>query len=193
MRIRLLFPVLLLVACKPERQAAAPAAIDSVRLAEARAAASALGGDLMAMLTRELARGGPDAAIAVCADSAQARTAQHQRVGISVRRVGTRVRNPLNAPDSLETDLLAALQRDLEAGHLPADTIVVEALTGGHTRLRYLRPVRLQEQCLTCHGPAPGIPASVKAVLARRYPNDQATGYNVGDLRGAVSVQLDQN
>jgi hypothetical protein len=38
-----------------------------------------------------------------------------------------------------------------------------------------------------------GIPASVKAVLARRYPNDQATGYNVGDLRGAVSVQLDQN
>jgi hypothetical protein len=38
-----------------------------------------------------------------------------------------------------------------------------------------------------------GIPASVKAVLARRYPNDQATGYTVGELRGVVSVQLDQN
>jgi hypothetical protein len=147
----------------------------------------------MAMLTRELARGGPNAAIAVCADSAQARTAEHQRAGISVRRVGTRVRNPLNAPDPLETALLAALQHDLTAGRLPADTLVVETLGGGHTRLRYLRPVRIQEACLTCHGTTADIPASVQAILAERYPGDQATGYVVGDLRGAVSVKLDQN
>lgn len=193
MRRRLLF-LCSIVACQPQpqRQAAAPPAIDSVRLDQARAAASALGAELMGMLTQELARGGPTAAIAICADSAQARTRQHQQAGIAVRRVGTRVRNPLNAPDSLETAMLAAFQADLVAGRLAADTVVLEALPGGHTRLRYLRPIRVQQPCLTCHGPESGIPAVVRAILTERYPDDRATGYAVGDLRGAISVQHDQ-
>lgn len=182
-----------LLACQPQGRATAPPAIDSVRLREARTAASALGSDLLTMLTQELARGGPAAAIAVCADSAQVRTSRHQQAGIVVRRVGTRVRNPANMPDSLEAAILAAFQADLAAGRLPADTTVLEALAGGHTRLRYLRPVRVQEPCLTCHGPATGIPDSVRAILAQRYPNDQATGYALGELRGAVSVQVTQD
>jgi hypothetical protein len=193
MRTRLLLPTFLLLACQPRHQAAAPPAIDSARLAQARTAATDLGADLMAILTRELARGGPGAAIAVCADSAQARTTQHQQKGIVVRRVGTRVRNPLNIPDSIETVLLAAFQADLLAGRLPADTAVLQSLPGGHTRLRYLRPLRVQEPCLTCHGPEADIPEPVRTLLAERYPSDQATGYSVGELRGAISVQLDQN
>lgn len=193
MRRYALLPAVMVLACLPERRAATPPAIDSVRLAEARTAATALGGELLTLLTQELARGGPAAAVAVCADSAQVRTSRHQQAGITVRRVGTRVRNPANAPDSLESAILAAFQADLSAGRLPADTVVLEALAGGHTRLRYLRPVRVQEACLTCHGPATGIPDSVRAILAQRYPNDEATGYAVGALRGAVSVQVDQD
>lgn len=193
MRLRTLLPGLLLLACQPQGRAAAPPAIDSVRLGEARTAAAALGSDLMTMLTQELARGGPAAAIAVCADSAQVRTSRHQQAGIVVRRIGTRVRNPANTPDSLEAAVLAAFQAGLAAGRLPADTTVLESLAGGHTRLRYLRPVRVQEPCLTCHGPATGIPDSVRAILAQRYPNDQATGYALGELRGAVSVTVAQD
>ena len=193
MRLCTLLSALMVLACQPQRRAAAPPAIDSVRLGEARTAATALGSDLMTMLTQELARGGPAAAIAVCADSAQVRTTRRQQAGIAVRRVGTRVRNPANTPDSLEAAVLNAFQADLAAGRLPADTTVLETLAGGHTRLRYLRPVRVQEPCLTCHGPAAGIPDSVRAILAQRYPNDQATGYAVGDLRGAVSVQVAQD
>lgn len=193
MRRCTLLPALMLLACQPPRRAATLPALDSVRLGEARTAATALGGDLMTMLTQQLARGGPAAAIAVCADSAQIRTSRYQRAGLAVRRVGTRVRNPANAPDSLEAAVLAAFQADLAAGRLPADTTVLETLAGGHTRLRYLRPVRLQEPCLTCHGPATAIPDSVRAILTQRYPEDQATGYAVGELRGAVSVQVIQD
>lgn len=192
MRHRLLF-LGFVVACQSQRQAATPPAVDSARLDQARAAATTLGADLMGMLTQELARGGPPAAIAVCADSAQARTRQHQQAGIAVRRVGTRVRNALNTPDSLESAILAAFQADLVAGGLPADTVVMERLPGGQSRLRYLRPIRVQEPCLTCHGPENGIPAPVRSMLAERYPGDRATGYAVGDLRGAISVQLDQD
>ena len=44
--------------------------------------------------------------------------------------------------------------------------------------------------CLTCHGPVEAIPPEVRAVLRKRYPSDQATGYSVGDLRGAAWAEV---
>ena len=35
-----------------------------------------------------------------------------------------------------------------------------------------------------------GLPPPEREELARRYPEDRATGYRVGDLRGAVSVRV---
>jgi hypothetical protein len=163
---------------------------DSADLAVARDAATELGRDLMAMLTSELARGGPAAAIAVCADSAQERTQRHQRAGVMVRRVGTRVRNPGNVPDSLEQQVLARFAATVAAGGSPTDTAFVVRTATGDAELRLLRPVRIQKPCLGCHGPAGELSAEVRQTIASRYPNDQATGYALGDLRGAVSVRL---
>lgn len=184
-----LWPLLFVIACGGGRQTAAPPAADSATVAAARTAANALGADLMGLLTRELTRGGPPAAIAVCADSAQQRTLQHQKAGIQVRRVGTRVRSPANAPDSVERAVLAAFADAIRAGRTPADTHLVVPANGGGYELRYLRPVRIQEPCLACHGPASQLAPEVRELLSTRYPGDQATGYAVGELRGAVSVR----
>jgi Protein of unknown function (DUF3365) len=178
------------IACQEHRQASAASAVDTLALGQAREAAAALGGDLMTMLTRELARGGPVAAIAVCADSAQERTSRHQRAGVDVRRVGTRVRNPANSPDPVETAVLTAFARELTAGRMPGDTSFLESVPGGGRELRYLRPIRVQEACLACHGPSSALAPGVRALLAARYPMDRATDYAIGDLRGAISVRL---
>lgn len=183
--------LLLGAACRDARP---PAAVtmtpDSADLAVARDAAMALGGDLMSMLTSELARGGPAAAIAVCADSAQERTRRHQQTGVMVRRVGTRVRNPANAPDSVERQVLGRFAAIIAEGSAPTDTAFVTGTSAGGTELRFLRPVRIQPPCLGCHGPADQLSPEARQVIASRYPNDQATGYAVGDLRGAISVRL---
>jgi hypothetical protein len=163
---------------------------DSADLAVAREVAMALGGDLMSMLTSELARGGPAAAIAVCADSAQERTRRHQQAGVMVRRVGTRLRNPANAPDSVERLVLARFAATIAEGGAPTDTAFVVGTSAGGNELRFLRPVRVQELCLGCHGPADQLGPEVRQVIVARYPEDQATGYAVGELRGAVSVRL---
>jgi len=34
------------------------------------------------------------------------------------------------------------------------------------------------------------ISADVKTILAEKYPEDRATGFLVGDLRGAISVKI---
>jgi hypothetical protein len=163
---------------------------DSASVARARAAAGTLAGDLQAQLLAALDRGGPAEAVTYCADSAQALTARHFEAGLHVRRVGTRVRNAANAPDSLERALLAVFERQRVAGSLPADTALVVAGPEGRPELRYLKPVVIQERCLTCHGDPAAIPEPVRGLVAERYPADSATGYRTGDLRGAVTVRI---
>jgi hypothetical protein len=182
--------VLVLGGCRGRERPAVTAEPDSATVAAARTAAGSLGADLLGMLTTALQEGGPAHAIAFCADSAQARTARHAAAGIYIRRVGTRVRNPANAPDSAERAVLAAFAAAQAAGIQPADTFFVVASSDGPAQLHYLRPVRIGEPCLTCHGDPATIADTVRAVLAARYPGDEATGYRLGNLRGAVSVRI---
>jgi len=185
------FVLLALLACGESRQASqSPVTVDSASLATARKAADALGADLVTMLTSELERGGPAAAIPVCADSALVRTERHSVGGVLVRRVGTRVRNPANAPDSVERVVLDAFAAAIAANRAMPDTAFVSTDATGKPEVRYMRAIRLQEFCLACHGPVDSIAAAVKAAIAERYPADQATGYSVGELRGAISVRL---
>lgn len=49
---------------------------------------------------------------------------------------------------------------------------------------RYARRITVQSSCLACHGPKEQRPAFVK----KGYPDDQAYGFDEGDLRGLYSV-----
>ena len=60
--------------------------------------------------------------------------------------------------------------------------------TDGHY-YRYAKAIRIKPVCLSCHGSDADIKPSVKTVLAKNYPNDVATGYKLGELRGAVSIK----
>lgn len=56
--------------------------------------------------------------------------------------------------------------------------------------LRYLKPLTQGPLCMTCHGPKENIPSEVQGILKEKYPEDRATGFLVGDLRGAISVKI---
>lgn len=179
-------------ACARPDQVEPPAPVaDSTTIARARAATASLGPELAGMLMTAMKDAGPAGAVAVCADSAQVRTARHSVDGVSIRRVGTRVRNPANAPDSLESRLLAYLEEQKLAGTMPEEVMEV-ARTGpnGGWELRYLKPVVLQEMCATCHGARDAMPGEVQSLIASRYPTDAAVDYAPGDLRGAVAVRI---
>ena len=51
----------------------------------------------------------------------------------------------------------------------------------------WMKPIAVEGPCLTCHGKA--IPDPVARAIADRYPDDAATGYDAGDLRGAFVVR----
>lgn len=159
-------------------------------LTTAQETADALGKEVVAALFRELEGGNPIEAIEVCAVVAQEMVASYASEGIAVRRVSRRFRNPADEPDAYERDKLAELQELHERSNLPAETAEV-VIENGAKRLRYLKPIVVKQPCLMCHGPVGQIDDAVLDAIHSRYPGDRAIGYEVDDLRGAISVTIE--
>jgi hypothetical protein len=147
-----------------------------------------LGGELQ----KQMASGGPEAAISVCKEKAPAIAGEMSRsTGWRVTRVSLKVRNPLlGTPDEWEQGALKILERRLAEGAKP-ETLefaqIVEEPAG--KVYRYMKALPVQPVCTTCHGSAENIPEGVKARLAAEYPHDQATGYSPGMIRGGISIK----
>lgn len=159
-------------------------------LAEARKMANELMETVRGLLMQEIQKGGFGEAVRVCSELAQEMTNRYAaQTGHYLRRVSLRYRNPKNNPDAYETRKLRELDRLNREKRLPEETfeVVEEA---GVKSLRYLKPLTIAPLCVTCHGPKENIPAEVQAILKEKYPEDRATGFLVGDFRGAISVKI---
>jgi hypothetical protein len=158
----------------------------------ARELAAAFIQGLGAALKNEMSRSGPAGAISVCKEIAPDIAGRLSRThGWRVTRVGTRVRNPmLGLPDIWEQQVLARFAERVNQGETLKGMVHSEVVSEPDGRyFRFMQAIGIQSLCLTCHGPKDQIPQSVRAALARHYPADQATGYKLGDLRGAISIK----
>ncbi len=146
-----------------------------------------LGGELKAAMTA----GGPAQAIGVCKDRAPKIAAEAaQRTGMQIKRVSLKNRNPKGVPDAWETEALASLEKRLAAGEKP-ETLDLHGVvnTPDGKVFRYAKALVTQPACLSCHGAAENLSPEVKAKLATDYPNDKATGYSAGMIRGVLSIK----
>ena len=158
---------------------------------EARKAAAGMGKALMVELMTAMAASGPEATIDVCKEKAVKIAADASRqTGMTIRRVSNRNRNPNAAPDAWESEALSNLKKRLAAGE-KADTLETYAVvdTADGKVFRYAKALVTQPMCLVCHGGPSSVPDTVKARIANLYPNDKATDYEAGMLRGAISIQ----
>ncbi len=179
-----------LLGCGPSRGAERveprPAAVEAA-VGRARAAADTLGHRLLTELAQRLDRDGPAAAIDVCAEIAPNAAEEISREGVRIRRISLRPRNPDNAADAWEQAWLERFAQILAEGGQPSEVHEIDE-SGGE--LRFLRPIRIGAVCLSCHGPVESLDPGVRQRLAELYEEDRATGYSVGDLRGAFSVRV---
>lgn len=180
---------LLTAGCHPARDESPSVPSQSLNEGAARAKGAAISGDLMetlkAQLIGALSSNDPAQAVAVCRNVAVPTTdaaAVHER-GIHVRRTTMKPRNPANAPDELDRRVLEAFAT---ANPPPADR-VEPVDDGGY---RYYRPLVIAELCLKCHGDPATFPPALVETLQRLYPQDQATGYALGDFRGVICVEF---
>jgi hypothetical protein len=133
-------------------------------------------------------KGGPVSAIGVCKSRAPEIAARlSKESGADVRRTALRVRNPANAPDPLEKLLLEQFRVELANGGvvLPLQA-AFEINRGGMVERRFMQALPMDGVCLACHGST--LDPKVAAAIAREYPEDHATGFAPGELRGAISI-----
>ena len=172
--------------------AAAAATPDPAGVEVARSLAGTLVQQLGVRLQAAVSEGGAPGAIDVCTIAAPAVAGTlSRRNGVKVARVSLRARNPLlGTPDAWEQSVLLDFERRLAAGEPVAQIEFAEVVREPAGEfLRYMKALPVQPLCLGCHGPAEGIALPVRARLAAEYPSDQATGYRVGQIRGAISVK----
>lgn len=155
---------------------------------ETRAAMKALGAELKATLQSAMKSEGPIRAIAVCNVKAPelARKISAEK-GMEVGRTSLKTRNEMNAPDPWELSVLEQFEHRKADGE-PVDRIEYSEITqlDGNKAFRYMKAIPADDVCLMCHGKQ--IPENLSAAIDKLYPNDKATGFEKGDIRGAFSV-----
>ncbi len=134
---------------------------------------------LMAALKAGRAEG-PAHAIDACRVQAPEIAASLSTAGVRLGRTSHRLRNPANAGPGWAQEVMADY---LEAEEWPAPRTI--SLQGG--REGYAEPIRVQGLCLACHGES--VAPDVASVIAEHYPQDRATGFSEGDLRGIFWVE----
>lgn len=131
-------------------------------------------------------------AIPVCKEQApELIKAKRQETGWDIRRVSLKPRNAERAtPDLWEVRQLADFNVRAALGEKPETLEKSEVVSiDGKPVFRYMKALPVGDVCLKCHGPAETLDPALKAKLAESYPQDRATGYAKGQIRGALTVK----
>jgi len=160
----------------------------AVELEQAKKATAEFAATLKSELVAAMQSGGPVAAIEVCNTRAMAiSTELSVDKGMNLSRVSLKNRNPDNAPNDWQRNVLESFEIRKQAGEAPSALSWHEIASDGDTReFRFMKAIPAGPVCLQCHGEA--IAPAVAEKLAELYPQDKATGYREGDLRGAFVV-----
>jgi len=176
--------LLLLSACGQENTK-----VDTdARAAESRGAVKEFAGQLKGELQAAMKSGGPVRAIEVCQVKAPAIASDiSKKKGWQVARTSLKTRNPANAPDSWERMVLKRFDEQkaqgIDAKKLEHYAVVEE---NGVKKFRYMKAIPTGGVCMNCHGAT--MAPEVAQKIEKLYPNDQATGYKAGDVRGAFTI-----
>lgn len=139
---------------------------------------------LKSKLKAAISEGGLSKGISVCKTAAPKIAADLSTQGWRVSRTSLKTRNRLNTPDDWERETLEYLERIKAEG---ANFNALNKMIVTKNRFRYMQAIPTGGLCLSCHGE--NVSDEVNKALAEHYPNDHATGFKLGDIRGAFSLE----
>ncbi len=137
----------------------------------------------------KLKKGGAMVALDFCADEAYTITQKvNKRLpkGVTVKRISSKYRSPVNAPQGNELAVLESFLKLKNSNVILPKQLVeqVDAKT-----YKYYKPLLMNNKaCLKCHGKIKDV--ELRRAIEKRYPLDTAINYELGDLRGAVVVTI---
>lgn len=106
---------------------------------------------------------------------------------VSIKRISLKYRNPANQPAKKEEQILRSLEILEQQDVILPEYLVEQA---DQDTYKFYKPLRINKKvCLKCHGNIAGN-KELSGFMKNNYPEDKATGYKMGDLRGAIVVTV---
>lgn len=108
---------------------------------------------------------------------------------LKVKRASLRTRNPGNTPNKIEGDIINEYSREIATGITPGVKTILD-----DDMVHYFKPIIISaELCLKCHGQVGSdLLEENYQIIRELYPNDNATGHKLGDLRGIWSISFEK-
>jgi len=157
---------------------------------EAKAAIMKMGKTLKMNMKMSMKKGGVVGAAEFCTKKAGVLAAEVNSSypkGTSVKRITLKPRNPKNAAKGADKKVLEAFAAMVKEGKELPKMKVVE-VSKGHYKV--YKPFTMGKACVKCHGDVAKINKDAYAIIKKQYPEDKATGYKVGDFRGAFIAEI---
>ena len=107
--------------------------------------------------------------------------------GVIVYRTSQKYRNIQDKPDKIDTEVLKDLENKYKQ-KIAINKPFVKKVNDNEYRV--YKPLFIEPVCLKCHGDINKIDPKIKSILAKKYPNDLAINYKVGDLRGVIVAKI---
>ncbi len=155
--------------------------------AEAKGIVQAFFKELKGTLVSAMKEKGPAGAVDVCHEKAQEITKKYNKDGWKVGRTALKIRNPKNAPDAWEKAVLQEFEKKIAAGADPKTLMKAEIVEqDGKKVFRFMKAIPVMKPCLNCHGEK--VNPDLYKTIKKYYPQDQAVGFKLGQLRGAFTL-----
>jgi len=153
--------------------------------AEAVQIVKTFAGTLKPKLKNAIQSGGFVHAIDICSVEAPKIAASlNAETGWDIKRVSLKARNKTSAkPDTFERMVLEQFDARQANGEFASGMMFSDVVGDEY---RFMKAQSVQGLCLSCHGDS--LQPEVKKAIAERYPEDMATGYSLGKIRGAFSL-----
>ncbi len=139
---------------------------------------------LKATLGAAIKAGDLSSGVEVCSKQAPIIAESLSTNGWQLSRTSFKPRNTKNMPNAWQVSVLDAFEKQKADGK-PVSEIAFSTHQGN--QFQFVKAIPTSELCLKCHGK--NIEPSLRATINNLYPNDQATGFSLGDIRGAFVVQ----
>jgi hypothetical protein len=194
----LCLPLLVLLGCSkpvatiepPSAPPALSAEVQQAAVQRGKAIATETFGLLSSNLQTAIQSGGISNALPFCSLAASPLTAgMAEKHGVTLKRVTHKARNPAAKANATELAVLKSFTSALAASTNPPPPFATNLVAGQAT---FFAPIVIaNELCLKCHGePGQDISAENLAIIRQHYPQDEATGFQLGRLRGAWRIDF---
>ncbi len=112
-----------------------------------------------------------------------------EKMGIEIKRASVNTRNPQDSPDPEELKIITDYLNDIKNKKTPEIIVSLR-----QNEIHFAKPIIMNDElCLQCHGQiGKDITTDNYGVIKALYPEDNAAGHQLGDLRGIWSIKFNR-